>query len=410
VTAAPLTAADVLALRQQFPGLHQRVHGRELVYLDNAATAQVPQRVVDALVRATTLDRANVHRGVHELSQRASAGFERARAQVAAFVGAADPREIVFVRGATEGINLLAATLGASVGPGDEIVVTAMEHHSNLVPWQMLASRVGATVRAIPHDDRGVLDLDAARGLIGPRCKIVAMVHVSNSLGTINPVSEVVALAREVGARVVLDAAQSAPHAPLDARALGVDALVFSGHKVCGPFGVGAVWAPLPLWESLPPWQGGGGMIADVRLERTLFGAPPMRFEAGTPDVAGAVGLGEACAFLGEIGMDRVAAWEHGLLTHATARLAEVPGLRVLGTAPDKAAVVSFAIDGAAPLDVGMLLDRRGVAIRTGHHCTQPVMDFFGVSAAARASFAFYNTHEEVDAFVDALLAVRAFL
>lgn len=404
-------ALDVAAIRARFPGLHQQVNGKPLIYLDSAATAQVPQEVVDALVRMHTVDRANVHRGVHTLSQRASEAFEQARATVASFIGAQDATEVVFVRGTTEAINLVAASWGgANVGPGDEIVVTAMEHHANLVPWQLLCGRTGATLRVIPHDDAGVLDLDAARGLIGPRTKLVALVHVSNTLGTINPVRAVADLAHAHGAVVVLDAAQSAPHLALDVAALDVDFLAFSGHKCCGPFGIGALWGRKALLDAMPPWQGGGGMIADVRLDRTLYGPVPLRFEAGTPDVGGAVGLAAALDFLRGVGLDRIAAHEHALLAHATARLAEVPGARVLGTAPHKAAVLSFVVDGAPASDLGVLLDQKGIAVRTGHHCTQPVMDYFGVSAAARASFAFYNTLDEVDAFVDALIEVRSWL
>ncbi|HMV69672.1 MAG TPA: cysteine desulfurase [Myxococcota bacterium] len=402
---------DVEAIRRDFPGLHQRVHGRPLVYLDSAATSHSPQVVVDALVRATTMDRANVHRGVHELSQRASAAYEEARAEVASFLGAADPREVVFTRGTTEAVNLVAAAWGErNVGPGDEIVVTAMEHHSNLVPWQVLAQRRGARLVVIPHDDRGALDLDAARRQIGPRARLVAATHVSNSLGTINDVRALADMAHAVGAVMLVDAAQSAPHLPIDVGALGCDLLAFSGHKVCGPFGVGALWGRLALLDATPPYQTGGGMIRRVALESSEFGDVPMRFEAGTPDVAGAVGLAAALRYVRAIGLDRIAAWEHTLLERATARLAEIPGVRVIGTAPEKAAVLSFVADRGHPSDLGTLLDQLGIAVRTGHHCTQPVMDHFGVPATARASFAFYNTLDEVDALADGITKVLSWM
>lgn len=406
-----MTAFDVEAIRRDFPGLHQRVHNKPLVYLDNAATAQVPQVVLDALIRSHTVDRANVHRGVHELSQRASAAFEAARCTVAALVGARDEREIVFTRGTTEAMNLVAAAWGgANLAPGDEIVVTAMEHHSNLVPWQMVAERTGAVLRVIPHDEAGALRMDVAAEVIGARTRVLAAVHVSNTLGTINPIRALADLAHAHGAVVVVDAAQSVPHMPVDVTALGADFLAFSGHKICGPFGIGALWGRAELLEATPPWQGGGGMISDVRLERSLYGHVPMRFEAGTPNVGGAVGLAAAIDYVRGVGLEAIAAWEHTLLEHATRRLAEVPGLRILGTAPDKVAVVSFVIEGAHAADIGALLDQKGIAVRTGHHCTQPVMDFFGVSAAARASFAFYNTVDEVDALVDGLIQIRSWL
>jgi cysteine desulfurase/selenocysteine lyase len=404
-------AFDVEAIRAQLPALHQRIGNKPLVYLDNAATAQVPQVVVDALVHATVHDRANVHRGVHTLSQRASEGYEGARRSVARFLGAADDREIVFVRGTTEATNLVANAWGdANVGPGDEVVTTTMEHHSGFVPWQALCARRGATLRVIPHDDRGVLDLDAARRLIGPRTRLVSAVHVSNTLGTVNPITELASLAHDHGALLFVDGAQSAPHMAIDVGALGADFFAFSGHKTFGPTGIGALWSRLPIWEAMPPWQTGGGMISEVRLDHTSPGPVPMRFEAGTPNIAGAYALGVALDWLRSVGLDRAAAWEHSLLEHATARLAEVDGLRILGTAPGKVSVVSFVIDGVPPSDLGTLLDQLGIAIRTGHHCTQPIMQFYGVPAAARASFAFYNTREEVDALVDGIHRVRKWL
>lgn len=399
-----MSAYDVGALRALFPGLAQRVHGRPLVYLDHAATSMTPAPVLDVLGRATAIDRANVHRGVHTLSQRASDAFEAARAEVASFVGASDPREVVWVRGTTEGVNLLAQTWGRThLGPGDAIVVTAMEHHSNLVPWQQVAAERGAALRVIPHDARGVLDLDAPAAQFDASVKLVAAVHVSNTLGTVNPIRQLADRAHAVGAKLFVDGAQSAPHMPIDVGALGCDAFVFSGHKVCGPFGIGAVWAPLSLWSTLPPWQGGGGMIGRVTLSHSTWAEPPMRFEAGTPDVAGAVALAEALRFLRGVGLDAIGAHEASLLAHANERLATVPGLRMLGTAPHKASVCTFVVEGAPASDLGAFLDQRGIAVRTGHHCTQPVMDAFGVPAAVRASFGLTTTHDEVDVFVDAL-------
>lgn len=407
----PADVIEVEAIRRDFPGLHQQVHGKALVYLDNAATAQVPQVVIDALVRSHTLDRANVHRGVHELSQRASASFDAARQTTADFFGVPDAREVVFVRGTTEGINLVASAWGdANVGAGDEIVVTAMEHHSNLVPWQLLAARRGAVVKAIPFDEAGVLDLTAAASLIGPRTKVVAVAHVSNTLGTVNPVSEIAAMAHAVGAICVVDGAQSAPHLPVDLRTLGADFFAFSAHKCCGPYGIGALWGRRELLEACPPYQGGGGMIGRVTLDGSTWAPAPMRFEAGTPYVAGAVGMAAGLDYLRGIGLSAIDAQEQALLAYATERLREIPGMRIVGTAPHKAGVLSFLLDGAHPTDLGMLLDAQGVAIRTGHHCTQPVMDFYGVSATARASFAFYNTMAEVDAFADAIVKVRGWL
>jgi cysteine desulfurase/selenocysteine lyase len=402
-----VSAYDVDALRAAFPGLAQQIHGKPLVYLDHAATSMTPEPVLAVLRQATALDRANVHRGVHTLSQRASDAFEAARAEVAAFVGAADPREIVWVRGTTEGINLLAQTWGrANLGAGDVIVVTAMEHHSNLVPWQQVAAAVGATLRVLPHDARGVLDLDAPEAQFDAAVKLVAAVHVSNTLGTVNPIATLAARAHAVGAKLFVDGAQSAPHMPIDVAALGCDAFVFSGHKVCGPFGIGAVWAPLSLWSSLPPWQGGGGMIGRVTLQHSTWAEPPMRFEAGTPDVAGAVALAAALRFLRGVGLSAIGAHEARVLAHATSRLEAIPGLRILGTAPHKASVCTFVVDGAPASDLGAFLDQRGIAVRTGHHCTQPVMDAFGVPAAVRASFGLTTTHDEVDRFADALVDV----
>ncbi len=402
---------DVLALREEFPGLHQSVNGHPLVYLDNAATSQVPQVVVDALVRATTVDRANIHRGVHTLSQRASAAYDEVRPKVARFIGATDEREIVFVRGTTEAINLVATVFGARLGPGDTIVSTAMDHHANLVPWQMLAARSGANHRFVPVTPEGELDLVALEALLTPDVRLLAVPHTSNAIGTINPVAEICAMARARGIPVLVDGAQAVPHGPVDVSALGCDFFVFSGHKMYGPSGVGVLWARSPWLDELPPYHGGGDMILDVRLDRTVYNAAPMKFEAGTPDIAGVIALGAAVDWMERVGRAAIGAHEAALLSYAIARCeADVPGFRLLGRPARRAAVLPFVLDGAHANDVGTLLDLRGVAIRTGHHCAQPLVEHFGVSASARASFAAYNTHEEVDVFVEALRRAQRLL
>jgi len=399
---------DVAKLREDFPILRQTVHGKPLVYLDNAATSQKPRQVIEAVSRYYERDNANVHRAVYELAERATRAYEDARAGVARFLGAADPREIVFVRGATEAINLVAWSFGrANVGPGDEILVTGMEHHSNIVPWQLLCQQTGARLRVVPIDDRGELVLEEIPKLLTPRTKLMALTHVSNALGTINPVEEIAALARNRGVPVLIDGAQAVPHMKVDVQALGCDFYAFSGHKVFGPMGIGALWARAEHLEAMPPWQGGGEMIASVTFEKTTYNRVPWKFEAGTPDVAGAVGLAAALDYVTRVGLDRIAAWEAELLAYATERLAEVPGLELIGTARRKAAVLSFVLDVAHPHDVGTVLDREGLAVRTGHHCAQPVMDRFGVPATVRASLAFYNTREEIDALVRGLHRVR---
>lgn len=403
---APL---DVEAVRRDFPGLHQQVHGHPLVYLDNAATAQVPQVVVDAIVGFHTRDRANVHRGVHELSQRATARYDAVREIAARFLNASDPHEIVFTAGTTDAINLVAACWGGqNLGPGDAIVVSEMEHHANLVPWQRIAQQTGAELRAIPITDEGELDLEAAASLIDEQVKLVAVVHVSNALGTINPVKDLVRLARKVGARVLLDGAQATPHQPVDVQDLGCDFYVFSGHKVCGPTGVGILWGRKTLLDAMPPYRSGGDMIERVTLTHSTYQAAPLRFEAGTPNIAGVIGLGAALDYLMGLGMDRIAATEADLFAYARPKLEALDRVVPVGTARHKAAVFGFTVEGAHPTDVGMMLDTRGIAIRTGHHCAQPVMDRYGVSATARASFAFYNTREEVDRLVEGLQRVIA--
>ncbi len=403
---------DVAALRAQFPGLHQQVHGHPLVYLDNAATGQVPQTVIDAIVHFHTHDRANVHRGVHELSQRATAAYDGVRQTAARFLNASLPEEIVYTAGTTDGLNLVAASWGgAHLEPGDVIVVTEMEHHANLVPWQRIAEETGAEVRAIGITPSGELDMDAARALfatLGERIRVLSFVHISNALGTINPVEALVALGRSVGALVVIDGAQATPHQPVDVQALGCDVYVFSGHKVFGPTGVGILWGRAEVLESMPPYRSGGDMIEHVTLTHSTYQPAPLRFEAGTPHIAGVIGLGAALTWLMDLGMDRVAATEAALWNAARPRLEAIDRVIPIGTAADKVGVFSFTVEGAHPTDIGMLLDTKGIAVRTGHHCAQPVMDHFGLSATARASFAMYNTPEEVDRLIDGLERVIA--
>ena len=399
---------DAERIRRDFPVLQQTVHGRPLAFLDTAASAQKPQCVIDAVSEMYRRDYANVHRGVYELSLRATRALDDARERIARFLGAADPREIVFVRNATEAINLVARSLGDSrFGPGDEIVLSEMEHHSNIVPWQMLCERRGCVLRVAPIDDRGALRLDAFEALLSPRTRLVALSHVSNVLGTVNPIDRIAALCRARGALLCVDGAQAAPHIPVDVQSLGCDFYAISGHKLYGPSGIGVLWARAELLESMPPFLGGGGMIASVHFEKTTYAGIPARFEAGTPDIAGAVGLGAAVAYVERIGMDAVARHEHELGAYAAEALAAVPGLRVFGTAPGKAAVFSFELEGVHPHDVGTILDAEGVAVRAGHHCAQPLMERFGVPAMVRASLALYNTRADVDALVRGLARVR---
>jgi len=402
---------DVMALRTEFPVLDQRVHGRPLVYLDNAATAQKPRAVLDAIRRYYERDNANIHRGVHLLSQRATDAYEAARETVRAFVGARSPREVVFTRNATEAINLVARAWGdASVGAGDEVLITEMEHHANLVPWQLLCDRTGARLLAIPIDDRGDLDLEAAGRLITPRTKIVAVTHQSNVLGTINPVEDIVRMARAAGARVLVDGSQAVCHLPVDVRAIDADFYVFTGHKLYGPTGIGVLVGREAVLEAMPPFLGGGDMIASVTLAGSTWNELPHKFEAGTPPIAEAIGLAEAIRFVAAVGLEAIAAHEAALVAQATFALQAVAGLSIIGTARRKASVVSFVMDGVHPHDVGTILDREGVAIRTGHHCAQPLMARLGLPATARASFAMYNTAGEIETLVDALLRVRALM
>ena len=407
MSALPHTAPlplDVEAVRRDFPVLGRSVHGKPLCYLDNAASSQRPRAVIDAISRYYEHSHANVHRGVHALSQEATDLFEGARESVRRFVNAASTREIVFVRGTTEAVNLVAQSWGRPrLQPGDEIVVSHLEHHANIVPWQMLCEQTGARLRVIPMTRSGELDFDAYRALLGPRTRLLALTHVSNALGTVVPVREYIAEARRHGIAVLLDGAQAVPHMPVDVRSLDCDFYCFSAHKMCGPTGIGVLYGRETMLRAMPPWQGGGDMILSVSFEKTTYNDLPWKFEAGTPHIAGAVGLAAAIDYLGAIGLERIAAAEHRLLEYATARLATVPGLEIVGTAPAKAAVVSFTLGRVHPHDLGTILDMEGVAIRTGHHCAMPVMEFYGIPATARASFAFYNTRAEVDRLVDSL-------
>jgi cysteine desulfurase / selenocysteine lyase len=395
---------DVERIREDFPILRRRVRGHELVYLDNAATAQKPQAVIDAVTRFYAHENANVHRGVHYLSERATAAYDDARQKVAQFIHARHPHEVVFTRGTTDGINLVAQSFGRStLQAGDEILITGMEHHSNIVPWQLICEQTGAVLRAVPVTDSGELDLDGFLSLLNDRTRLVAVVQVSNAIGTLNPIKHLVDLAHRHNVPVLVDGAQSAPHLPVDVQDLDCDFFVFSGHKLFGPTGVGVLYGKEAWLERMPPHQGGGGMIATVTLERSTWAPLPAKFEAGTPMVAEAVGLGAAVDYLSGIGLPAITSWEKALLDYATERLKAVQGLRIIGAAQHKASIVSFVIDAVHPHDIGTVLDDGGVAIRAGHHCTQPLMQRFGLPATARASFAFYNTPLEVDTLGAAL-------
>ncbi len=399
---------DAAKARADFPILHQEVHGKPLVYLDSAATSQKPRQVIDAVSRYYECDNANVHRAVYQLAERATRAYEDARTVVARHIGAGDPREIVFVRGATEAINLVAQSFGrVHVGEGDEILVTGMEHHSNIVPWQLLCQEKGARLRVAPLDERGDVILEEYEKLLSPRTRLVAAVHVSNALGTVNPVETFIDLARERGIPTLLDGAQALPHMPLDVGSLGCDFYAFSGHKVYAPMGIGVLWARAAHLEAMPPWQGGGEMIASVTFEKTTFNEVPYKFEAGTPNVPGAVGLGAALQYVEALGLDAIAAYEAELLAYGTDLLTRLGGIELIGTARRKAGVLSFVLDGIHPHDVGTILDREGIAVRAGHHCAQPVMDRYGVPATVRASLGLYNTREDLDALARGLSVVR---
>ena len=402
-TASP-PALDVERLRRDFPILGKTINGKPLVYLDNAATTQKPRVVIDAVSGYYESINANIHRGVHRLSVEATAAYERARGKVQRFIGAARPEEIIFTRSATESINLVAQAYGRStLRTGDEIIVSGMEHHSNIVPWQILCEQVGAVLRVVPFSDAGELCLDEYEKLLGPRTRFVAMVHVSNALGTINPVGRIIDLAHRRGIPVLLDGAQAAPHLPIDVGALDCDFFALSAHKMFGPTGVGVLYGKHDLLESMPPYQGGGDMILSVTFEKTIYNKLPHKFEAGTPDIAGVVGFGATIDYLNEIGMEQIADYEQGLLEYATQVVSAIPQVRLIGTAREKASVLSFVVEGIHPHDVGTILDQEGIAIRTGHHCAQPVMEHYGVTATARASLSFYNTRAEIDTLAEGI-------
>lgn len=392
---------DVARIREDFPILKELVHGKPLVYLDNAATTQKPQAVIDALVNYYMTENSNVHRGVHTLSQLATDAYEGGREKARQFINAEHDKEIVFVRGTTEGINLVAQTYGrANIGPGDEIIITAMEHHSNIVPWQILCEEKGARLKVIPISDDGELLLDEYENLLGPRTKFVSVVHQSNALGTINPVDKVVELAHARGIPVMLDGAQAVAHVPVDVQKLGCDFYAFSGHKLYGPTGVGILYGRAELLDAMPPYQSGGEMIRSVTFEKTLYNVIPNKFEAGTQNIAGSVGLGAAIDYVNSVGMDNIGDWERELLNYGTQRLSEIELVQLIGTAPHKGSILSFVMENAHPHDVGTILDTEGIAVRTGHHCAQPLMDRYGVPATIRASLSFYNTKEEIDTLV----------
>jgi len=405
---APAARLDPQAVRGEFPILRQTVRGKPLVYLDNAATTQKPRAVIDAVRRYYEEDNANVHRGVHLLSERATRAYEEARIKVARAIGAADPRQVIFTRGTTESVNLVAQTFGrARVGAGDEVLVTEMEHHSNIVPWQMLCAEKGATLRVVPVTDAGELDLSALDRLLGPRTRLFAVTQVSNALGTVNPVDALVARAHARGIPVLVDGAQGMPHLGFDVAASGADFYAFSGHKMYGPTGIGVLWGRRALLEEMPPWQGGGDMILSVTFDKTVYNALPYKLEAGTPHISGAIGLGAAVDWMQATGVEAIAAHERALVAYAVEALAAVPDLRFFGTPRERAGAISFLLGEVHPHDLATILDRHGVAVRAGHHCAQPLMRRFGVAATARASFAAYNTTADVDALVRALHAAR---
>ncbi len=403
----PFTDVELARLRTDFPILDQKVHGKPLVYLDSAASTQKPRAVIDAIARLYAEDYANVHRGVYQLAERATRAYESGREATRRLLNAPDAREVILLRGATEAINLVAQSWGrANVGAGDEILITAMEHHSNIVPWQMLCEARGAKLVVAPIDDDGALVLDEFAQRIGPRTRLVSVVHVSNALGTVNPVREIVEFAHARDVPVLIDGAQAVARMPVDVQALGCDFYTFSAHKLYGPSGIGALWGRRELLEAMPPWQGGGEMIETVRFEKTTYAKLPHKFEAGTPHIAGGAGLAAAIGYVEAAGVERIGAHEDALLTHATEAAREIPGLRLIGTAPHKAGVLSFVIDGIHAHDVGTILDREGIAVRAGHHCAQPVMQRFGVPATVRASFGLYNSRDDVEALFRGLRTV----
>lgn len=402
------SSLDVEKIRQDFPLLHQEVNGKPLAYLDNAATSQKPTQVIEALDKYYKEDNANIHRGVHTLSERATIDYEQARGKVRSFINANSEKEIIFVRGATEGINLIAQSYGRNkLKTGDEIIISEMEHHSNIVPWQLLCEQTGAILKIIPINDSGELILEEFEKLLSSKTKLVSIAHISNALGTINPIQTIIDRAHEHNAVVIIDGAQATPHTIVDVQALDCDFYVFSGHKLFGPTGIGVLYGKAHLLEAMPPWQGGGDMIKMVSFEKTLYNDLPYKFEAGTPHIAGVIGLGAAIDYVSATGLEAIAAHEHELLEYATEKILEVKGLRLIGTAQQKTSILSFVIDSIHPHDIGTILDHEGIAIRTGHHCAMPVMTHFNVPATARASFAFYNTFEEVDRLIQALGKAR---
>ncbi len=405
-----MTALDTADIRRQFPALSRKIYGHELIYLDNTATTQTPSPVIDAIRDGYLDSKANVHRGVHTLSQEATARQEATRELVARYIGADDSAEVIFTRGTTESINLVASSYGALMNEGDEIVLTVMEHHSNIVPWQLLAERRGLKIRVVGMDDRGVLDLDAFRSMLNERTRIVAVTHVSNVLGTVNPVAEMIAEAHKAGAAVLVDGAQAIAHTKVDVKALDADFYAFSSHKMYGPCGIGVLYGRRELLEKMPPYQGGGEMIKTVSFGGTVFADLPFKFEAGTPDFVGIAALAKAVEWLEATGVERIAAHEEQLLEYTTERMAEIEGMRIFGTAPGKSAIISFLIGNAHSYDTGLLLDKLGIAVRTGHHCAQPLMERLGVSGTVRASMAAYNTFEEADAFIGALRRIAPML
>ncbi len=407
ISATKMSNWDIEKVRYDFPVLSREVNGKPLVYLDNAASSQVPQMVIDRGSKYLAEEHSNIHRGVHYLSQHATTAYEAAREKVKRFINAKEAKECIFVRGTTEGVNLVAQTYGRKfIGEGDEILVSQMEHHSNIIPWQQIAEEKGAKIRVIPMNERGELVIDEYENMLSERTKMVAVSHVSNSLGTINPVKEMITTAHKFGVPVLIDGAQSVPHFPVDVQDLDADFFVFSGHKMYAPTGSGIVYGKREWLDKMPPYQTGGGMIRTVSFEKTTFAPIPEKFEAGTPAIAAGIGLGAAIDYINELDFDAAAAYEHELLEYATQRLGDIPEIKIIGTAAKKASVLSFTIEGIHPHDIGTILDQQGIAVRAGHHCAQPVMEFFEVPATARASFAFYNTREEVDKLADSVQKV----
>lgn len=400
----PTQILDINKIRQDFPILKREVNGKPLVYFDNGATSQKPQLVIDAINKYYSFENSNIHRGIHTLSQEATNAYEEARKKVQRFVNAQHEHEIIFTKGTTDSINLVASSFGKKhLKKGDEIIISTMEHHSNIVPWQMICEEAAAILKVIPINDKGELLMDEFKKLLSPKTKLVAITHVSNTLGTINPVKKIIKLAKEAGALVLIDGAQAVPHTKIDVQELNCDFYAFSGHKMFGPTGVGILYGKEAVLNDLPPYQGGGDMIKTVTFEKTTYNCLPHKFEAGTPNIVGGIGLGVAVDYMNSIGIDKIEAYEHELLTYATEQIKQIEGVRIVGEATKKASVLSFVVDGTHPSDIGMIIDKLGIAIRTGHHCTEPLMNRLNVSGTARASFAFYNTKEEIDIFIAAL-------